>query len=97
MKLKTHSSFLLFFFFSEMEPLNGDRVAQVFTLCSELEDLFKDTTSKRKKYPQQITGGIKSILQRQKELLVRRTVAFATQFLSVPLTVYNINGDTRYS
>ena len=73
-----------------MEPLNRDRVAQVLTLCSELEDLLKDTTTKRKKYPQQITGGIKSILQRQKELLVRRMVALAIQFLSAPLTVYNI-------
>ena len=60
------------YFFSEMEPLNRDRVAQVLTLCSELEDLFKETTSKRKKYPQQITEGMKKILQRQRELLVRR-------------------------
>ncbi|CAH3043798.1 unnamed protein product [Porites evermanni] len=53
----------------ELEPLNRDRVEQVFAICSELEDLMKDTTFKRKNYPQQITEGIKKILQSKKELL----------------------------
>ena len=58
------------YLFSEMEPINRDKVAQVFAICSELEDLLKDTTSKRKNYPQQITEGIKKILQCRKEMLV---------------------------
>ena len=62
------------FSFSELEPLNRDRVEQVFAVCSELEDLMKDTTFKRKNYPQQITEGIKKILQSKKELLVSFTM-----------------------
>ena len=58
------------FSFSELEPLNRDRVEQVFAICSELEELMKDTTFKRKHYPQQITEGIKKILQSKRELLV---------------------------
>lgn len=53
----------------EMEPINQDRTAQVFAICSELEDLLKDTTFKRKKYPQQITERIQIILESRKAML----------------------------
>lgn len=56
--------------FSEMEPLNRDRLAQVLEICSDLEDLIRDTAGKRKKYPQQIEEGVNQILQRRKEMLV---------------------------
>ncbi|XP_068682331.1 kinetochore-associated protein NSL1 homolog [Montipora foliosa] len=53
----------------EMEPINKDRVAQVFAICSEFEDLLKETTCKRKKYPQQITERMRIILASRKEML----------------------------
>ena len=56
--------------FSEMEPLNRDRLAQVLVICSDLEDLVRDTAGKRKKYPQQIVEVVNSILQRHRKMLV---------------------------
>lgn len=60
--------------FSEMEPLNRDRLAQVLAICSDLEDLIRDTAAKRKKYPQQIEQVVNEILQRHREMLVSLTV-----------------------
>lgn len=60
--------------FSEMEPLNRDRLAQVLAICSDLEDLIRDTAAKRKKYPQQIEQVVNEILQRRREMLVSLTV-----------------------
>ena len=53
-----------------MEPLNRDRLAQVLTICSDLEDLIRDTARKRKKYPQQIEQAINKILQQRRQMLV---------------------------
>lgn len=58
--------------FSEMEPLNRDRLAQVLAICSDLEDLIRDTAGKRKKYPQQIEEVVNRILQRRREMLVSK-------------------------
>ncbi|XP_068729286.1 uncharacterized protein [Montipora capricornis] len=58
----------------EMEPINKDRVAQVFAVCSEFEDLLKETTCKRKKYPQEITERMRIILASREEMLVRGVV-----------------------
>lgn len=54
-----------------MEPLNRDRITEVLQICSELDDMIRDTTQKRKKYPQQIVEGVNNILQSHKEFLVR--------------------------
>ena len=56
--------------FSEMEPLNRDKLAQVLAICSDLEDLIRDTAGKRKKYPQQIEEVVNRILQPRREMLV---------------------------
>ena len=56
--------------FSEMEPLNRDRLTQVLAICSDLEDLIRDTAGKRKKYPQQIEEVVNRILQQRREILV---------------------------
>lgn len=53
-----------------MEPLNRDRLAQVLAICSDLEDLIRDTAAKRKKYPQQIEQVVNEILQQRREMLV---------------------------
>lgn len=58
--------------FSEMEPLNRDRLTQVLAICSDLEDLIRDTAGKRKKYPQQIEEVVNRILQRRREILVSK-------------------------
>ena len=68
-----HYIFLYLYFiqqFSEMEPLNRDRLAQVLAICSDLEDLIRDTAGKRKKYPQQIEQVVNKILQQRREMLV---------------------------
>ena len=68
-----HYIFLYLYFiqqFSEMEPLNRDRLAQVLAVCSDLEDLVRDTAGKRKKYPQQIEQVVNKILQQRREMLV---------------------------
>lgn len=57
--------------FAEMEPLNRDRITEVLQICSDLEDMIRDTTQKRKRYPQQVVEGVSNILQSQKEFLVR--------------------------
>ncbi|CAH3128220.1 unnamed protein product [Pocillopora meandrina] len=53
----------------EVEPLNRDRITEVLQICSELDDMIRDTTQKRKKYPQQIVEGVGNILQSHKEFL----------------------------
>ena len=53
-----------------MEPLNRDRLAQVLAICSDLEDMVRDTAGKRKKYPQQIEQVVNKILQQRREMLV---------------------------
>jgi len=72
-KIKIVHIILLIFqstIFSEMEPLNRDRLTQVLAICSDLEDLIRDTAGKRKKYPQQIEEVVNRILQRRREMLV---------------------------
>ena len=55
-----------------MESLNRDRLEQVNAICSDLEDLIRDTSAKRKKYPQHVQEGVNKILQRRKEVIVRK-------------------------
>ena len=70
--------------FSEMEPLNRDRLTQVLAICSDLEDLIRDTAGKRKKYPQQIEEVVNRILQRRREILVSQLfIGFQCNLFSV--------------
>ncbi|KAK3735830.1 hypothetical protein QZH41_019931 [Actinostola sp. cb2023] len=51
------------------EPVNKERLKEVNDMWSSLEDLIKETTGKRKKYPPIITNSMKTILQCKVELL----------------------------
>ena len=66
-----------------MEPFNRESLAQVFQICSDLEELIRDTAQRRKKYPQQITDGVSNILQSRKEILVRESVSAVYQTRSL--------------
>ncbi|RMX39855.1 hypothetical protein pdam_00013468 [Pocillopora damicornis] len=66
----------------EMEPLNRDRITEVLQICSELDDMIRDTTQKRKKYPQQIVEGVSNILQSHKEFLENYQPVIKSNLLS---------------
>ena len=53
-----------------MEPVNGERLAEVNTSWGDLEELIRDTTSKRKHYPPQMTQALRKTLQCRKETTV---------------------------
>lgn len=66
----------------EMEPLNRDRITEVLQICSDLEDMIRDTTQKRKRYPQQVVEGVSNILQSQKEFLEHYQPVIKSNLLS---------------
>ncbi|KAK3714375.1 hypothetical protein QZH41_020613 [Actinostola sp. cb2023] len=51
------------------ESVNKERLKEVNDMWSSLEDLIRETTGKRKKYPPIITNSMKTILQCKVELL----------------------------
>ena len=53
-----------------MEPVNGERLAEVNKSWGDLEELIRDTTSKRKHYPPQMTQALRKTLQCRKEMTV---------------------------
>ncbi|KAK3714384.1 hypothetical protein QZH41_020612, partial [Actinostola sp. cb2023] len=51
------------------ELVNKERLKEVNDMWSSLEDLIRETTGKRKKYPPIITNSMKTLLQCKVELL----------------------------
>lgn len=53
-----------------IEPVNKERLKEVNDMWTSLEDLIRDTTSKRKNFPPKITDTITNVLHNKVEILV---------------------------